>query len=120
MKWARRAYLHRLALLYHASALTIQRFCKGYAVQKKYKQTLHDAVIERMMTHFRKLKFELNTNSQIKIRFAFKVFDRRKKRKEEAKKAKAAKSKKKGKFGSARKSAAPTPTTPLIAGATKT
>ena len=115
MKWARRAYLHKLALLYHASALKIQRFCKGYSVHKQYKETLHNAVIERMMTHFRKLKFELNTSAQIKIRFAWKVFERRKKRKDEAKKAKAAKSKKKGKFGSTRKSVAPSPSPSLIA-----
>jgi len=63
MKWARRAYLRRLAVLYHNAALLLQRFSKGYLAAKVWKGVLHRKVIDGITAHFRELKIKLHTNS---------------------------------------------------------
>ena len=63
MKWARRAYLRRLATLYHNSALLLQRFSKGYLAAKVWKGILHRKVIDGITAHFRELKIKLHTNA---------------------------------------------------------
>lgn len=80
------------------STLIIQRFVKGYMVSRQWKEPVHRAIIDRMMVYFRKIRLIQHTNSQIIIRFAFKIYKRRKAIKAEKKRLKAeaaAKNKKK-------------------------
>lgn len=107
--WARRKYLRILAIRYSKASILIQRFTKGYLVSKVWAEKLHRAIIDRLTAHFRVVRHTLHTDSQIKIRFAWRIHKQRKRIKAEKKKAAAAaKAKKKGKFGRAR---APAPST---------
>lgn len=85
------------------SALLIQRFVKGYMEARKWVQPLHRAVIGRMMAWYRAEKFKQDT-AQIKLRWMWKRFKRRKEIKLKEKKRKAAEKAKKDKkkFGGRR------------------
>ena len=78
MKWARRAFLKYIHDSRYNAAIRIQKYLKGYLIHKKWKDVLHDAVISRLSAHFRELKLKLHTDSQIKIRFAWRLHRRRK------------------------------------------
>jgi hypothetical protein len=104
MKWKRRQYQQRLAILYHNSSLLIQRYVKGFLTYRKWSKLLHRAIIDRLTSHFYEVKIRLHTHSQIKIRFAWRIYKRVKEAKAEKarQKALATKAKKKPKYGSVR------------------
>lgn len=99
MKWARRRFLKYIHDVRYNSATCIQKFLKGYLIHKEWKQVMHESVINRLSAHFRELKLKLHTDSQIKIRFAWRLHQRRKqlKKAKRLKKEAAAKAKKQGK-----------------------
>ena len=78
MKLIRRLYLRMIRYMKEHSALIIQKYMKGYKVFQVLKDRLHRLVIDRMVNHFAHLKEGLYLDSQIKIRFAWKLYLRRK------------------------------------------
>ena len=87
----RRIKKMRLRKEQEAAALTIQRFCKGYTVNKRYAKQLGDISIMNTLKVFRDMKEQFGVTLSNLLRFHWKVYLR-------VKKKKAAK-KKKGKKG---------------------
>lgn len=97
MRLLRRKFLAAIAATRYNSATMAQKYLKGFLVHKRYKKQLHDNVIMRLSQHFREMKQKLHTDSQIKIRHAWRLYQRRKALEAARKKAEAALKAKKGK-----------------------
>ena len=78
MKWIRRKYIEIISITKYHSALIIQKHLKGYKVYKVWKNLIHRYKIDKILNHFKNLKLQLYTDSQIKIRFAWKIYKRMK------------------------------------------
>ena len=93
----KRNYRRTQSLRKNNSANFVQRYLKGYKVHREYKEIIHKEKINKLMTHFRALKIEMQTNAQIKIRYhwfkykkakAKRLAEEKRKRLEAARKAK--------------------------------
>ena len=66
----------------------IQKYVKGYVVYKEWKEIVHNQIIDSMAEHFRKIRIQLQTNSQIRIRYNWFKYKKEKQKKADEKKLK--------------------------------
>ena len=69
MRSIQKNYKSNMIISKTTKANFIQRYLRGFKIHKYYKEIIHREKIDKLMSHFRLLKLEMQTDAQIKIRY---------------------------------------------------
>ena len=74
----KKSYKTTQKLVQNKSASFVQKYLKGYKVHNEYREIIHRAKIDGLMNHYREIKKLMQTDSQIKIRYHWFKYKKRK------------------------------------------